>query len=222
MSFGACSTVLILAIFTSGKNISRLSQLLQATLSFKYFPFLLNNGKHIPFYCWTSRVLSLCQDQNFDRTSSFCRGPLWFRRFLGLICKVENTQTENKKSNIGSSEEGPTTQKRSQPVTESAHISPSWGIKAPYDKYSIILKRCVPFLVYNLHSASTAPPLEKFVDTFRHHGIITKCYQMHHIHMVLKIHIIKSYFVQGEFLLWPLLKLPGIRKFFYGMWFNHI
>ena len=132
MSFGACSTVLILAIFTSGKNISRLSQLLQATHSFKYFPFLLNNGKHIPFYCWTSRVLSLCQDQNFDRTSSFCRGPLWFRRFLGLICKVENTQTENKKSNIGSSEEGPTTQKRSQPVTESAHISPSWGIKAPY------------------------------------------------------------------------------------------
>ena len=72
--------------------------------------------------------------------------------------------------------------------------------------------------MYNLHSASTAPPLEKFVDTFRPHGIITKCYQMHHIHMVLKIHIIKSYFVQGEFLLWPLLKLPGIRKFFYGMW----
>ena len=137
MSFRACWIVLILAIFTSGKNISRLSQLLQATLSFKYFPFLLNNGKHIPFYCWTSRVLSLCQDQNFDRTSSFCRGPLWFRRFLGLICKVENTQTENKKSNIGSSEEGPTTQKRSQPVTEFAHISPSWCIKAPYDKYTI-------------------------------------------------------------------------------------
>ena len=54
---------------------------------------------------------------------------------MGLICKIdltpryktniENTQAENKKSNIGSSEEGPTTQKRSQPVTESAHISPS-------------------------------------------------------------------------------------------------
>ena len=89
MSFRVSLTVLILAIFTPGKNISRLSQLLQATHSFKYFPFLLNNGKHIPFYCWTSWVLSLCKDQNLWIVLRvyIVYGKKWFK-FASSISKI--------------------------------------------------------------------------------------------------------------------------------------